>query len=414
MAYSIQTVLNDLSGVVHGTQMNKVPNPYGLLSRTARTILLDVDPKETQRIVPLASQVFNDVFDYPLPTDVKGDRIIDLRVQAGREPNDVYFQGYSEKFDANKIMGANNAVLVQWNSGVKTFRIEAPTLTAPITLTDTSTLTGWTATAGAQNISLNSTNYVAGGGAIQFDLAAGSSTGSIQTTTLNPINLSGHVNIDTEFYWVYLPLASAITNLNLKWGSDLSNYYTATVTTNQQGLALQNGWNLIAITWSAATKVGSPVVTAYDTVQLTVTYNSTLQTGLMFCNLTSNAGTIFNLVYYSKFLFRDPVTNAFQETVVDVTDNNKVLNLDTESYNLFFNKAAYYVAQTLQGADAGYDALFWGGSPNDDPKKAGGGEYGRALRAYIAQNPSEAMIKATSYYDVPKRNNAPSVPLFRP
>lgn len=397
MAYSITQVLNDLSGVVHGTRIDKVPNPYGLLSRTARTILLDVDPKETQRIVQLG-QVFNSVFDYPCPVDVKGDRIIDLRVQAGRQPGDVFSQGYAQNFDSEKLHGLAKKTYTQWNTGIKTFRIEAPTLQSPLTLTNTSSITGWTATTGAQNLSLNTTNYPAGGGALQFDLAAGSGTGSVQISTLSPIDVTGHVNIDYLFYWVYLPTAASITNLILRWGSDVTaNYYQYTSTLTQQGTAFQNGWNLISVPWASATKVGTPVITAFDSVQLTATYNSTLQTGVMFSNLTSNPGTIFELQYYSKYLFRDPSTNAFQETVVDSTDNNKILNLDTESYNLFFNKAAYFIAQSLQGADAEYDANFWGG------KDGQGGEYGVALTRYKALNPSEAMVKAEPYYKLKKK-----------
>lgn len=391
MAYSITTVLNDLSGVVHGTLITKVPNPYGLLNRAARAILLDVDPKETQRIVQIG-QVFNNVFDYPLPADVKGDRIIDLRVQAGREPGDIFTQGYAQNFDAGKLLGYANKTYTQWNTGIKTFRIEAPTLQSPLTLTNTASLTGWTATAAAQNLTLNTTNYPAGGGALQFDLAAGSGTGSVQISTLSPVDMTGHVNIDTLFYWVYLPTGASVTNLILRWGSDITaNYYTYTATLTQQGTAFQNGWNLVAVPWASATKVGSPILTAYDSVQLTVTYNTTLQTGVMFCNLTSNPGTIFELQYYSKYLFRDPSTNAFQEIVVDTTDNNKILNLDTESYNLFFNKAAYFVAQSLQGADAEYDATYWAT------------EYTNALTRYRALNPSEAMLKAEPYYKLGRK-----------
>lgn len=380
-------MLNDLSGAIHGTTTNKIPNVFGAINRSARAVLLDVDPKETQRIVSLA-QTFNSVFDYAIPVDVKGDRIVDLRPQAGRTPSDIFIQGYSQDFDAYKNVSLTDKIITQWNTGVKTLRIEAPTLVSPITLCDTSTITGWTATTGAQNISLNTNRAVAGGGAIQFDLAAGSSAGSIQISTLSPVIMTGHVNIDTLFYWVYLPTASAITNLILKWGSDVTaNYYTYTVTATQQGTAFQTGWNLIAVPWASATLVGSPTVTAYDSVQLTVTYNSTLQTGVMFCNLTSNTGYIFDLQYYSKYMFRNPTTNAFQETVVDVaTDGSTIINLDTESYNLLFNKVAYFVAQSLQGDDAAYDATFWDS------------EYQSSLLRYKGLNPSEAMIKATSYY----------------
>ncbi len=403
MSYSVTNLLTDLASVTHGTKTTKIPNIYGHINRAARAVLLDVDPKETQKIVQL-SQVFNDVFDYPCPSDLKGDREIDLRLPAGRMPGDVFYQEYAQSFDANKLLGTDNKIYTQWNTGVKTLRIEAPTLVSPVTLTDTATLTGWSATAGAQNLSLDTTNNVAGGGDIQFDLAAGSSTGSIQISTLTPIDLTGHVNIDTLFYWVYLPTGASVTSINLKWGSDYTaNYYTLSATTNQQGNAFVNGWNLIALTWSSATKVGSPVVTAYDSVQLTLSYNSTLQTGVKFCNLTSNTGYIFELQYYSKYMFRDPSTNAFQETIVSGgTDDTKLINLDTESYNLMFNKTAFYIAQALQGADAGYDATFWDS------------EYDSELKRYRALNPSEALLKGSTYYEMPRNNYVRFNPRWRP
>lgn len=389
---TITTLLADLTSVLHGTTTNKVPNIYGHINRAARAVLLDVDPKETQRIVQL-SQVFNSVFDYAIPSDIKGDRIIDIRVQAGRTPSQIFTQDYAQTFDSQKSVTFGNSIYVQHNTGVKTLRIEAPTLKSPIAICNTSTIAGWTVTSGAQNLSLDTTNNVAGGGAIVFDLAGGSASGSIQTSTLTPIDLTTNANIDTEFYWVYLPNGAGITSLNLKWGSDYTaNYYNLTVTTNQQGTAFQNGWNLIALPWTSATKVGTPIATAYDSVQFTVNYNGIAQTGIKFCNLTSNTGYIFEMQYYSKFLFRDPVTNAFQENIIDLTDNTKIINLDTDSYNLLFNKASYYIAQALQGSDSSYDCTLWDT------------EYNDALKHYRSLNPSEAMKKTESYYNLPKNN----------
>lgn len=390
MAYSVTNLITDLGSVLHGTKTNKVPNIYGHINRAARQVLLDVDPKETQRILALA-QVFNTIYDYAAPADLKGDRIVDLRPQAGRMPYEIFTQGYSMDFDAWKALSTEEKLITQWNTGVKTLRIQAPTLTSPTVLSDTSTLTGWTATAGAQNLSLDTLNNVAGGGAIQFDLAAGSGTGSIQISTLSPIDMTTLINRSSGFAWVFIPLASAITSLNLRWGSDITaNYYNLTVTTTQQGTPFQNGWNLIALPWTSATKVGSPAATLYDSVQLNVVYNSTLQTGLKFCNFTFALGYIFEMQYYSKYLFRDPTTNAFQETVADTTDNNKLINLDTDSYNLLLNKLAYFVSQALQGADAAYDATFFDA------------EYENALKRYRALNPSEAIVKASTYYQIPR------------
>lgn len=391
MAYSVSTLLSDISGVVHGTTTNKIPNIYGVINRAARAVLLDVDPKETQRIVQIG-QVFNEVYDYNCPVDLKGDRLVDLRPQAPRYPSDVYFQTYAQTFDAQKSQQLNKRIYTQWNTGVKSLRIEAPTLIAPVVITDTSTVEGWSATIGADNISLETTNNVAGGGAIVFDLLAGSTSGYVENSTLTALDLTAHLNISTLFLWVYMPTGSAISSVDLRWGSSITDYWHVSTNQTQEGSAFIDGWNLLAFPWLNAPSSGLPNAQYIQYVRVTPTYNSVLQTGVQINNLTSNLGFFFELQYYSKYLFRDPSTNIFQETVNSSLDNTKIINLDTESYNLLFNKVAFLVAQSLQGADAEYDADYWQT------------EYMNALAKYKAENPSEASKKAESYYTLPNKN----------
>jgi len=387
---TITELLADIASATHGTTTNKIPNVYGHINRAARSVLLDIDPKETQRIVQIG-QVFNDVFDYSCPDDLKGDREVDLRLQAGRTPWDVFVQDYAQNFDANKITSLANKIYTQHNTGVKTLRIEAPTLTAPVVMCDTGTITGWTATTGASTLSLDTQFSVAGGGDLQFNLLAGSSSGYIQNSTLTPLDLSAHENISTLFLWVYMPLGSAVTSVDLQWGSSTSNYWNYTTSVTQQGTAFQNGWNLLAFPWVSSTVNGTPDSTIISYLRTTFNYDSTLQTGVRICNLTSNLGFIFELQYYSKYLFRNPSTNAFTESIVDSTYNNYLINLDTESYNILFNKTMFFIAQALQGADAQYDATYWDS------------EYQNSLKRYKGLNPSEAMLKRSVYYGMPRK-----------
>ena len=178
----------------------------------------------------------------------------------------------------------------------------------------------------------------------------------------------------------------------MRWGSSSTNYWHSTQTTTQQATSFQNGWNLIQFPWSTATSVGSPDSSALSYVRLTLAYDSTLQTGVKFCNPTSNLGAIFELQYYSKYLFRNPSTSAFVEKVLDSTYNTYLINLDTDSYNLLFNKCAFYIAQALQGADAEYDAAYWDS------------EYQNALKIYKGRNPSEKKLKGTTYYQLPNKS----------
>lgn len=381
MSYSIQNLLTDLSGSFHGTTINKVPNIYGVISRSARELLLDIDPKETSRTVQMP-QIFNSIYDYALPSDLKGDAIIDLKPQAGRTPSDQFNQWYSKSFDANKSFQNKNAISVEWNGGIKTIRIEADSLTHPTTICDTGSITGWSP-------AVTLTTGVAGAGALQFNLPAQASY-SEAITTLYPIDLSGHLNVSTLFLWVYMPNGSGVTSLDLRWGSSASAYYTGTATETQQNTAFQDGWNLLAFPWTSV--VGSPDVTKVTYSRINFNYNGTAQTGVKICNLVSALGYIYDLKFYSKYLFRDASTGVFQESVSDVTDNTKLINLDTDSYNMLLNKTSEYVAQSLQGADSAFDFTFFNN------------KYNNGLVAYSAKYPSERLVKAEPYYTFNRKN----------
>ncbi len=317
-------------------------------------------------------------------------------------PWDVFTQDYAQNFDANKLVSLSNKVYTQWNTGVKTLRIEAPTLTAPTVITDTGSITGWTAIQNTPNIpitlTLDTTYNVAGGGALVFDIGANTDT-EVYTDSIVSLDLSSQENISTLFFWVYLPIASNTDFVYLQFGSSASDYWSASVTLNQQGTSFQNGWNLISIPWSTMSVSGFPDSSKIVHVLFDIGNDlGTLpQTGVKICNLVSAPGFIFELQYYSKYMFRNPSTNQFVERVIDSSYNTYLINLDTDSYNLLFNKTAYYIAQALQGSDAQYDATFWGG---DDGM---GGEYGKSLKRYKGLNPSEAMLKRSTYYSLPRK-----------
>jgi hypothetical protein len=58
MSYSINTCNGEVAAALHGTSLNKINNLNGLHNRTARQLLLDIDPQETIRKVTTASQRF--------------------------------------------------------------------------------------------------------------------------------------------------------------------------------------------------------------------------------------------------------------------------------------------------------------------------------------------------------------------
>ena len=121
--------------------------------------------------------------------------------------------------------------------------------------------------------------------------------------------------------------------------------------------------------------------------------------GMKVCNITSNLGQYLEAEYYSKYMFRNPTTNVFQEKVVDdSSDLETLVNVDTESYPVFFNKLCFFIAQQLQGADATYDVTYWDG------------EYNKALKRYKNLYPSEVQFSQEPYYEPTKGNYDGFVP----
>ncbi len=382
MAYSITTCNADLAAVLHGTNLNKVQNLNGLHNRTARQLLLDIDPQETIRKTLTTTPLFNEVWDYACPSDLKGNRIIDISPQYYRDPSYVVGQEYNQDFDiAKNQQSTASEFTIQFNNAVKTIRINDTTLPSGIVLDTCEATTGWTANSTASNLTEDNVNYASGSGSLSFDVTTG--TGSISKTLPSTIDMSSQLNQASLFYYLYLPTGSAAASTTIRWGSDSSNYYTRTLTTTNEGNAFATGWNLIRADWLGATVVGTPIVTAIAYVDVIVTVTSN-QTGIKVDNIVSNMGLYRTLEYYSKFLYRDAITGAFQETV---TDNSNLINLDTESYNLYFNLLAFYASQQVQGLSATFfDDNFFGQ------------QYVDGKTRYTALNKSQVQKPHISYY----------------
>lgn len=387
---NITTFKQDITGIMHGTTLNQIQNINGVINRACRKLLLDVDPQETKRTVPITNPLYDQVYDYAIPSDLKGNCVIDIKPQVQRTLMDNFQQQYNKDFDLSKAFTLQDGFTINFNGSVKTIRINATNLNQGITINGVDSITSngtWVASGDASTLTNDTINNAAGSGAIKFNLAASGSQGLLTNSTMSAVDMTAHEDVSSLFYYVYLQTASVFTSVRLRWGSDSTNYWESTATTDSQGNAFVNGWNLIQANWSSATQTGSPDVTAVDYVQVAYNYNGTAQTGCELDNIVSRLGTIYNIEYYSKYLFRDSITSAFQETV---TDDSNLINLDTESYNLLLYQTAFLIAQQMQGQDAlRFDANYWGN------------QYNEVLSKYKARYKSEITKPRTQYYTQP-------------
>lgn len=398
MAYSVANLEQDLEGVLHGSTLNQITNLNGVINRAARKVLLDIDPQETIREVAFSTPVFDSVYEYALASDVKGVSIIDIRPQVNRTSRDIFNQDYSQQFNLAAQQNGQNGLVsqfnVKFNSSLKTIEINSASAPSSIILNTASgvTLNGtWSPLISASALTANNVNYVANGGSLQFNTAAGGLDvfSQLVNSTMNALDLSAQLNQSTMFLWTWLPQASVLYDVTLRWGSSSTNYYQRTVSVTQANTAFQDGWNQLAFDWKGSTVVGTPNAAAIDYVLVEWHTNGTLgaQTSVLLNNITCQMGQILNYLYYSKYMFRDAITGAYQETV---SDTSNLINLDTESYNIMMYQTSLLAFQQQNGKNA---------APVDIPFMQK--QYDDAVTKYKARYKSQLQKPRMMYYKKP-------------
>lgn len=383
MTVEVSTINDDLGAILHGTTTQKVRAPYNLLFRAGSQVLLDIDPPETKRRAQVTNAIYDSIYEYAVPSDLKGKKIIGLYPQANVGVTDNYSQVYSKEWNLFK---PGSTINVEHRNGVKLLQVGNYTNGYGLTIDNMGATTGWTVGGAGSNLTLDQLTYMSGNSSLNFDIA-GSSASYIEKTLTTVLDTTVYDDKGAFFVWVYLPTASAITSWNLRWGNSNTVYFNRTVTTAHFG-AFANGWNLLRFDWDGATETGTVDPTALDYFRLTVNHTAT-DTDIRVDSLLLKLGQINDLLYYTNMIWQNSV-GTYIERPSALTD---VLVLDVESYNVYLAKLAELAAQQIQGEDASFDLTYFKG------------EYTANKSKYGAMYKSEALRPSTSYYDVHARHD---------
>lgn len=132
-----------------------------------------------------------------------------------------------------------------------------------------------TAASDATNLTVDNVEYEQGTGSFNFDVdvsQSGNNRATIYNTTMNVLNLSSYEDLAAFIIRFYLPDVTNFSSFTLYWGSDSSNYWSVTVTTDITGSPFIAGWNRVKFDWSSATMTGTPDVTAVDYMRIDFNY----------------------------------------------------------------------------------------------------------------------------------------------
>jgi len=390
--YTISQANQELAGLLHGTTLNAITDIYGMHRRAGSQLLLDLDPQET-KVIQTTVPIYQGVWDYPLAADVKGTKVVDVYPQVNRLWWDIYVQRFGQQFDRYKSFSLQEMYTVTYNSGVKSLRVNAPFTASSLFVNGVNSTINWTGSSQVSNLAQDVVNFAdpTAGASLEFNLASGSNpqTATLTNPLIGPINLTGYQGQSSFFLWVYMPTGSVFSTVTLKIGSDSSDYWTLTATQNQQNAAFQNGWNLVQFAWTPQTsQTGTPNVSSVNYLQIGLTYNGTAQNAVRLCALYDRLGLVYNIAYFSKYIFSDGATNAFKEAP---TQDSDYINLDTDTYNLYLWRLAVEAVQQQQGTEKSTDMVYF--------LK----QYDDAKQRYTREYPSDSQRPQDNYYDMPKR-----------
>jgi len=378
MARTIADLATDVSRKLHGTNINKLEGEFSLYDEAARAVLNDVDFYETQKTAQIANAIYTDIYDYALPTDLKGNKIMDIRPQVKRGLEDYPRQTSTLNFDRRKLL---QDFTIKNNARVRTLRFNADVgnLTVLHSMDSITSNGTWTVGDDGSNLTLDSVNFVAGSGSLNFDTSGSTTTVSISNSTMTAVDLGSMEDQGSLFVWVYCPVA--ITSTTLDWGSSSTVYWSDTVTTPQNG-TFQIGWNLIRFDWNGATKTGTADSSAIDYLKLSLTYDGNADTDYRVDNFVAQLGEIYEIDYYSKYLFR----NASGTDIEEVSASTDTINLELEGYNVLLYKVLELAAPQVQAEDAGFDLQLYTE------------KYAETKMKYLRKYPSERRIPIQKYY----------------
>jgi len=386
LSNAVKVRLHNQLGQIAGAGTNSASILVGL-NRGVRKASSKIDFRSTKRKSLVAPNLFNDIYQYNCPTDLKGKKIIGIQPQTlDRSRFTVYKLVPEENFDQLK-QSRDNLLSFTDRDMVRKLLASVRVNDNGFTVSSLDSLTSggsWSAFGDATNIVLDSYDFVKGSGSIKADISsAGGTTFGIQASDIPVFDLTSYKSAGSAFVWVKITSTTNITNYNLRLGSDSSNYYEMTATTTNEGTAFVAGWNLLRFDFSGKTTTGTPVDAScvYGAIYMTKASGKVSETDYRFDHIIVKLGQINNLIYYSKYLWQTSGGTWIENSTV-TTD---YLNLDTEEFDIVVEECIAELSLGIR--EYGED---W---------KIAREEGVEMVKKYKQTCPSEALLEETDYYN---------------
>lgn len=378
-----------------------------LINKSVREVLSDVDLRSTIRKSALSPNLFDDVYRYSCPSDMKQEKVIDIQpqVETSRGRFDYWNLVPAEQFDRYKkehrldkwgdpinlrrsMWQGDNLIAFEEDELTRTLLVSRVIDDTELIISslDSTTSGGgtWKAYGDGDNLTDDIDNYIRGSGAINWDIDdAGGTTAGIYNDDLTDFDIEDYKSIGSAFVWAYISSTTNLTNFILRIGSSASAYYSITITTNNEGNSFHDSWNLLRFDFANKSTTGTPDDDACDYVALYMTKDAAKvsETDYRFDHLVLKRGKHYWLHYYSKYGWQSSTGTYLENSTAD-TD---LLNADTDEYQLIIARSIYNFAKWL---------------PQLNDVTLAKNDYEEAKKKYETNYPSRALTISQKYYDL--------------
>jgi hypothetical protein len=286
MATTVSTIQSKVNLFIRDTSLNSMSADDRLSAITIAVQELINEFGFDQTNLTYTLPFFNGVYEYNITTDVPYFlEPVSIERELGTGLNDKPFSRLARRDIIHHIDN---------NIGDKEFSIEHKDENTIVTINlkprysgklfdscDSLTSNGeWvvdSSTSDATNLTIDNTSYKTGSSSFNFDIDVSQSINNkatIYNETIRPIDYSNDENLSSWIFWADIPDATDVTSYTLNWGTDSSNYWTGSATTDIMGNSLVDGWNRIKIDWSDATKIGSPDASNIGYSSISINYDA--------------------------------------------------------------------------------------------------------------------------------------------
>lgn len=347
----------------------------------------EIDLRSSKRLSSIV-QLFDDVYDYFCPADLKDEALCDIVPQVNRSPSfSVNLVGAAE-FDQRKSFEKN---LVAFNDHdlIRKLRVAVVSDTLSLVISNLDSLTAgsettnWTTVGDATNLRVDNQNFVEGSGSLMFDISGSTGTAGIQNTNLNTFDLSQYTNLGSVFAYAYLSNIANVTNFIMVITDTNGKTTTMTVTMTNEGAAFYQGWQLLNFNLSGATVQSGFLSTSCQQMQIYMTESGSKsdQTQFRFDIIMAADGTLNNVLYYSKFPWLDASTSAYKN---ESSANGDFIVCDDDELTLIISACRSEADRRLRD---------WNAYEIDN------GQYQADKETYTMKVASDRKTKSSTYYD---------------